>query len=84
LPFELFGVTYPGRGFGLGSSVVLDVTAAGGCGSVGEHGWAGAAKTTFWVDPRRDLTGVFMAQYMLGVATPEQDLRRLVYRAIVT
>ena len=84
LPFELFGVTYPGRGFGLGSSVVLDVDEAGGCGSVGEHGWAGAAKTTFWVDPRQDLTGVLMAQYMLGSATPEQDLRELVYQAIVT
>ena len=84
LPFELFGVTYPGRGFGLGSSVVVDVYEAGGCGSVGEHGWAGAAKTTFWVDPAQDLTGVLMAQYMLGSGAPDQDLRELVYQALVT
>jgi CubicO group peptidase (beta-lactamase class C family) len=84
LPFELFGATYSGRGFGLGSSIVLDVDEAGGCGSVGEHGWAGAAKTTFWVDFSQDLTVVLMAQYMLGAATPEQDLRELVYQAVVT
>jgi CubicO group peptidase (beta-lactamase class C family) len=43
----------PWSGFGLGPQVMLDVEAAGGCGSIGEHGWAGAAKTHFWLDPRR-------------------------------
>jgi CubicO group peptidase (beta-lactamase class C family) len=83
LPFELFGVADVGRGFGLGSSVMMDVAAAGGWGSVGEHGWSGAATTTFWVDPEQDLTGVVMAQYMLATAAPAQDVRELVHRAIV-
>ncbi len=44
LPFGDGGGTYPGWGFGLGSRVMLDVTATGGPGSIGEHGWSGAGK----------------------------------------
>ena len=39
---------------------------------------ASATKTYFWVDPAKQLTGVLMAQYMLGTATPERDLRTIV------
>ena len=54
-----------------------------GPGSVGEHGWPGAANTYFWVDPEERLVGLLMTQYMLGYAAPEQDLRALVYQAII-
>ena len=45
----------------------MDVAETGGPGSVGEYGWAGAAKTYYWVDPEEDLVGVFMTQYMVGL-----------------
>ena len=47
-----------------------------------KRGWAGAAKTYYWVDPREELVGVLMTQYMVGFDTPEADLRALVYQAI--
>ncbi len=82
LPYELLGLPVPGMGFGLGSRVMIDVAESAGPGSVGEFGWAGAAKTYFWVDPSEDLVGLFMSQYMTGMLLPERDLRSLVYQAI--
>jgi glutamate/tyrosine decarboxylase-like PLP-dependent enzyme len=51
-------------------------------GSVGEYGWAGAAKTYYWVDPAEELVGMFMSQCMTGMQLPERDFRSLVYQAI--
>jgi CubicO group peptidase (beta-lactamase class C family) len=82
LPYELLGLPSPGMGFGLGSRVMLEVAPTAGPGSVGEYGWAGAAKTYFWIDPSEDLVGLFMSQYMTGMLLPERDLRSLVYQAI--
>ena len=82
LPYELLGLPVPGMGFGLGSRVMLDVAETAGTGSIGEFGWAGAAKTYYWVDPAEDLVGVFMSQYMTGMLLPDRDLRSLVYQAI--
>ncbi len=83
LPYELAGLPNPGWGFGLGSRVMMNVAEQGGPGSVGEYGWAGAAKTYFWVDPQEDLVGVLMTQCMVGIELPEQDLRALAYQAII-
>jgi CubicO group peptidase (beta-lactamase class C family) len=82
LPYEIMGLPVPGTGFGLGSRVMLDVAESAGPGSVGEYGWAGAAKTYYWVDPTEDLVGLFMSQYMTGMLLPERDLRSLTYQAI--
>jgi CubicO group peptidase (beta-lactamase class C family) len=82
LPYEILGMPSPGMGFGLGSRVMLDVAQTAGPGSVGEFGWAGAAKTYFWVDPAEDLIGLFMSQYMTGMLLPDRDLRSLAYQAI--
>lgn len=81
--WELMGIPNPGMGFGLGSRVLTDVAAFRGPGSVGEYGWAGAAKTYFWVDPVEDLVAVFMSQYMTGMQLPDRDFRSLTYAAIV-
>jgi CubicO group peptidase (beta-lactamase class C family) len=83
MPFELLGEPWPGMGFGLGSRVVLDVAQTGGTGSVGEYGWAGVAKTYYWVDPVEELVGVLMTQYMSGVLLPERELRSLTDQAII-
>ncbi len=82
LPYEVLGIPSPGMGFGLGSRVMLDVAQTAGPGSVGEYGWAGAAKTYFWVDPAEELVGLFMSQYMTGMLLPDRDLRSLAYQAI--
>jgi len=83
LPLQLDGLPTPGYGFGLGSRVALDVAATGKPGSVGEFGWAGAAKTYYWVDPVEKLVGVFMTQSLWSFDLPEQDLAAIAYGAIV-
>ncbi len=83
LPFEIMGMPVRGMGFGLGSRVLLDTAESAGTGSDGEYGWAGAAKTYYWVDPAEELVGVFMTQYMTGVELPDRDFRSLVYQAII-
>jgi len=83
MPWEIMGLPSPGLGFGLGSRVMVDLAASAGPGSVGEFGWAGAAKTYFWVDPQEDLVGVFMSQYMTGPQPVDRDFRSLVYAALV-
>ncbi len=58
--------TRPGRpdgfGFGLGFEVHTRVGDSALMGSVGEYGWSGAAGTTFWVDPKEQLVGIYMVQ----------------------
>ncbi len=83
LPYEIMGIANPGMGFGLGSRVLLDGGRFAGTGTDGEFGWAGAAKTYYWVDPVEEVVGVFMSQYMTGPLLPDRDFRSLVYQAIV-
>ena len=82
LPLDIGGLPLPGYGFGLGSRVLLDVAQRGAPGSVGEFGWAGAAKTHYWVDPQEEVVGLFMTQSMMSFDLPELDLRALAYQAI--
>jgi CubicO group peptidase (beta-lactamase class C family) len=84
LPFEVGGIAAGGYGFGLGSRVLLNVAESGMPGSVGEFGWAGAAKTYYWIDPQEQLIGVMMTQYMACFDQPEKDFQTLSYQAIVT
>ncbi len=83
LPWEIGGVPAPGYGFGLGSRVLLNVAESMMPGSVGEFGWGGAAKTHYWVDPKEELIGILMAQYMVGFDVPEKDFQVLVYQALM-
>ena len=83
LPYEIMGLPNHGMGFGLGSRVMLDTARFAGTGTDGEYGWAGAAKTYYWVDPGEELVGVFMSQYMTGVLLPDRDFRSLVYQAVI-
>jgi CubicO group peptidase (beta-lactamase class C family) len=73
----------PGVGFGLGFAVNLGQAQSGGYG-VGDYYWAGAASTLFWVDPREDLSVVFMTQLMpTGTYDLRGELKSLIYSAIV-
>jgi CubicO group peptidase (beta-lactamase class C family) len=75
---------HDGVGFGLGGYVLLDPAAAQILGSSGEFGWGGAASTTFWVDPREEITAIFLTQLMPSSSYPiRRELRVLTNQAIV-
>ena len=72
----------PGKGFGLTVDVVLDgVAARGDHRSTGSFGWGGAFGTTYWVDPKEDLTAVLMVQTPGGPL--RVDFQNAVMQAIV-
>jgi CubicO group peptidase (beta-lactamase class C family) len=74
----------PGYGFGLGFAVRLAPGVAGVPGSAGEYMWAGYAGTYFWVDPKEQLTAIFMSQAPSPVRAYYRKLvKQLVYQAIV-
>jgi CubicO group peptidase (beta-lactamase class C family) len=76
--------SYAGVGFSLGCGVNVDVAKTRLPGSLGEYFWGGAAATAFWIDPKEELTVVFMTQ-VIGSPTRltlRRDLRTLVYSAM--
>jgi len=75
---------YAGVGFSLGCGVNVNVAKTRLPGSLGEYFWGGAAATAFWIDPREELTVVFMTQVIGSPArlTLRRDLRTLVYSAM--
>ncbi|MBV9154488.1 MAG: beta-lactamase family protein [Alphaproteobacteria bacterium] len=76
--------SYAGVGFSLGCGVNINVAKTRLPGSLGEYFWGGAAATAFWIDPKEELTVVFMTQVIGSEArlTLRRDLRTLVYSAI--
>ncbi len=84
-PLAIGGEPLAGYGYGLGVGVLVDTAASAAPGSVGTHGWGGAATTQYWVDPQEELIGLFMAQFMPSFYY--SDLRRrfrvAVYQALM-
>ena len=73
-----------GYGFGLGVAVRRQDGIAAMAGSAGDYYWSGVFGTYFWVDPREELSVVFLA------AAPglirlryRQMMRNLVYQALL-
>jgi CubicO group peptidase (beta-lactamase class C family) len=80
-PEDLIG---PGWGFGLGVRVLTDVGQCQTLGTVGEHGWAGAAGTYYWIDPAEDFIGIYMTQFQPGSFFQSAvDFKTAAYQAIV-
>jgi CubicO group peptidase (beta-lactamase class C family) len=75
---------YAGVGFSLGCGVNVNVAKTRLPGSLGEYFWGGAAATAFWIDPKEELTVVFMTQVIGSEArlSLRRDLRTLVYSAM--
>ena len=75
---------YSGVGFSLGCGVNVNVAKTRLPGSLGEYFWGGAAATAFWIDPKEELSVVFMTQVIGSEArlTLRRDLRTLVYAAM--
>ena len=73
-----------GVGFGLGGAILLDPARAQILGSEGEFTWGGMASTAFWIDPKEELSVVFMTQLIPSSCYPiRRELRVLVYQALV-
>ncbi|MFD9276283.1 serine hydrolase domain-containing protein [Streptomyces mirabilis] len=73
-----------GLGFGLGVSVVVDPEITRSPSSEGAFGWSGVASTTFWVDPRHDLTVQFYTQVRpTSSHSIYPELKRLVHEAVL-
>jgi len=80
-PGDILG---PAWGWGLGVRVRLDLGCAQQLGSVGEHGWGGAAGTEYWIDPREQLIGIYMKQFQPGDYFMDYvKFRNAAYQAIV-
>ena len=75
--------TGPGYGFGLGFGVRLAEGNAWVSGSGGDYMWAGAGGTSFTIDPKERIVGVFMAA---GPSTRQHTrflFKNLIYGALV-
>ena len=84
LAIESFSETpREGAGFGLGFASTMDRVVAGSI-AAGDYYWGGAASTIFWVDPKEELSVVFMTQIMpSGVFDFRGQLKNLIYSAII-
>jgi CubicO group peptidase (beta-lactamase class C family) len=75
-----------GIGWGLGFAVLRNPAAAGVIGSEGSYFWAGAANTTFWIDPKKDIVVVIMTQSWnvpnVGWPTLRSQMSAMVYAAL--
>lgn len=73
-----------GVGFGLSVSVVIDPERTQSPAGLGTFGWSGAATTTFWVDPSRDLTVQFLTQLRPKSSLKIiPELKQLVHEAVL-
>ena len=72
-----------GVGFGLGFASTMSQVQTGTLG-VGDYYWGGAASTIFWVDPKEDLSVVFMTQFMpSGTFNFRGQLKSIIYASII-
>ena len=85
-PMRMGDFTYHGYGFGLGFRVMMNVPQSGLLSSEGEYGWAGVANTYFWIDPKEELIGLFMSQFLPSGELPipiRDTFRVLAYQALI-
>ena len=81
---EFTEVAYPGTGFGLGFSVVIDAGVTVSSNSLGNTSWGGLASTIFWNDPVEDMTVILMTQLMPSGTYPlRPQIAQLVYGALI-
>jgi CubicO group peptidase (beta-lactamase class C family) len=72
-----------GSAFGLGFQVITDTAENQRLGSVGTFDWAGAASTSFFIDPQEQLIGILMTQKMPTDFRLMTEFRTAVYQAVI-
>ena len=86
LPHQGGPVSLPndGTSFGLGFSLVKNTAAKEIIGSVGTHGWAGAAGTWFGIDPQENMISILMLQlYDFEKLKLSKRFQVMVYQSII-
>ena len=82
LPLTIGPQALAGYGWGLGVRVMIDAGQAMALTGDGELGWSGAASTYFWVDPKEQMTGVVMTQYLGALLPMTDDVRVAAYQLL--
>ncbi|HEY8564761.1 MAG TPA: serine hydrolase domain-containing protein [Beijerinckiaceae bacterium] len=77
------GSTGPGYGFGLGFGIRRQDGFAVAPGSTGDAMWAGAGGTSFTIDPKEKIVGVFMAAAPTPRVHTRMLFKNLLYAALV-
>jgi CubicO group peptidase (beta-lactamase class C family) len=82
-PGSTASTTGPGYGFGLGFGVRRQEGFAVVPGSTGDAMWAGFGGTSFTIDPKEQIVGVFMAQAPTPRLHTRFFFKNLLYGALV-
>ena len=82
LPLKLGPRLLDGYGWNLIGRVMIDMGQAMSLTNNGEFGWAGAATTFFWLDTKKNLSGVLMTQYAGRDLNLANEFRAASYSAI--
>jgi len=73
-----------GYGFGLTFAVNLGPGKSGNVGTEGEYSWGGAAGTSFWIDPKEHMIGVFLVNVLpSNEVIAGGQFKRMAYEALV-
>jgi CubicO group peptidase (beta-lactamase class C family) len=74
---------HAGYGYGLGVRVMIDPATGGSNSSLGEFGWCGLAGTWVLIDPKEELSAVYMQQMFPNFEAYHQPrLRAVIYGAL--
>ncbi|MGH7172214.1 MAG: serine hydrolase domain-containing protein [Gemmataceae bacterium] len=71
-----------GDGFGYGFGVRTKPSSVWDPASTGTYSWSGLFNTYFWVDPKKELIGVFMTQMMIGDRALRSEFTRRAYECL--
>ena len=71
------------EGFGLTFAVNLGPGKSPEIGSTGSYRWGGAAGTTFWIDPKEHMFGMFLIQILPPNVTASGEFERMAYAALI-
>ena len=82
MPLEIGPMGFPGYGFNLIGRVMQDLGRAMSLTAPGEFGWEGIGGTYFWVDPKNQLVGVVMTQFLWTYLPMREQMRAAVYAAL--
>jgi CubicO group peptidase (beta-lactamase class C family) len=71
------------EGFGLTFAVNPGPGKSPDIASQGTYRWGGAAGTTFWIDPKEHIFGMFLVQILPANFGPAAEFQRMAYEALV-
>ncbi len=76
------GVLAASAGFGLTFAINPSPGKSGEPASEGSYYWGGAAGTSFWIDPKENMFGIFLINILPPNTEAPQQFQRMAYQAI--